>query len=573
MKQKNQLLQSLWVGMTITIVSTTPGNAKSVSEAVCTGLDTNPRRNVSSKTLCISDRSDSIVHSYQTKSPSKNSFTIAQASFTPVTQTSHNLTNIIQSAQQSVSETIELNPNKNPLSLPTEPEKVETITQTPITLEEAIELALKNNKEIQEGKLQIKQDSAALREAKADLYPTLDLGSDLDYTNNVFLDKFSDETIDDTVVNAIEENLNLSEAEATNLVEDVYDDFDDKSFAVSADLTLNYDIYDGGFRGAIIRSTEKELRSSQLNLEVLTEQALFETARDYYSLQNNDARVKINAAAVTDAEQTLKDAQLRERAGSGTEFDVFSAEVALAQTIQTLVTSQANQKIARRQLAETLSVAHNSDLATADPIEVIDAWQLSLPESIVRAFKNRAELEQFLLQRDIGAEQRQIALSAVRPRVAAFASYGVGDDFEDSFDTSDLYSVGLSLKWRLFDGGAAKAGAKQAEQDIEIAEVRFANQRNQIRFAVEQAYFGLESNFKNMSTATQEVDLAEESLRMARMRFNSGVGTQTEVIDAQTDLTTARGNLLTSIIDYNQSYIDLKRQISNIDNTDLSGQS
>ena len=196
-----------------------------------------------------------------------------------------------------------------------------------------------------------------------------------------------------------------------------------------------------------------------------------------------------------------------------------------------------------------------------------------MPESIVRAFKNRAELEQFLLQRDIGAEQRQIALSAVRPRVAAFASYGVGDDFEDSFDTSDLYSVGLSLKWRLFDGGAAKAGAKQAEQDIKIAEIQFANQRNQIRFAVEQAYFGLESNFKNMSTATQEVDLAEESLRMARMRFNSGVGTQTEVIDAQTDLTTARGNLLTSIIDYNQSYIDLKRQISNIDNTDLSGQS
>ena len=54
-----------------------------------------------------------------------------------------------------------------------------------------------------------------------------------------------------------------------------------------------------------------------------------------------------------------------------------------------------------------------------------------------------------------------------------------------------------------------------------------------------------------------------ESLRLARLRFQAGVGTQTDVIDAQTQLTTARGSLLSSIIDYNQSYVDLQRQVSN----------
>ncbi|MEM7591394.1 MAG: TolC family protein [Cyanobacteria bacterium P01_A01_bin.83] len=170
--------------------------------------------------------------------------------------TSNNITtNIIKPDQQSISETIELNPSKNPLSLPTKPESVDTPTQTPITLEEAIALALKNNKEIQEGKLQVESDTAALREAKADLYPTLDLDGGFDYSNKAFLESISDDIINDSVDELIEENPNFSQAEARSIIEDEYSDYDVASAEISANVTLSYDIYDGGYRGANIRST------------------------------------------------------------------------------------------------------------------------------------------------------------------------------------------------------------------------------------------------------------------------------------------------------------------------------
>ena len=63
--------------------------------------------------------------------------------------------------------------------------------------------------------------------------------------------------------------------------------------------------------------------------------------------------------------------------------------------------------------------------------------------------------------------------------------------------------------------------------------------------------------------------MAVESLRLARLRFQAGVGTQTDVIDAQTQLTTARGSLLASITDYNQSYVTLQREVSNLPNNVL----
>ena len=421
---------------------------------------------------------------------------------------------------------------------------------------------MKNNQDIQEARLQVERSRAELRQERAALYPTLDVTGGLSYGDSLFLDSITDQRIDEQVEGTTIDNPNVTEDQARAVAEDSFGSFG-SSFDFTSGLSLNYDIYDGGQRGASIRAAQKQLRSTELDLERIVEQTRFETSTDYYDLQDSDAQVEIQQAAVEDALQTLKDAQLLERAGLGTRFDVLRAEVELAQARQRLTTAIANQNISRRQLAETLSVSHSTELATADAVEEAGTWNLELAETIVQAFKNRAELEQLLLQREINQEQREIQLSSIRPRLSANANYSVDDDLEDDFDVSDRYSVGLNLQWRLFDGGAARAAAEQEEIDAEISETNFADQRNQIRFAVEQAYFQLESNQNNISTATREVELAQESLRLARLRFQAGVGTQNDVIDAQTQLTTARGNLLSSIIDYNQSYAALQRQVSN----------
>ncbi|MBW4533557.1 MAG: TolC family protein [Pleurocapsa minor HA4230-MV1] len=480
----------------------------------------------------------------------------------------------IQPAQQSIPDVEKLNPSGNPLSFPTTPEEVKVDAQKPITIEQALELSLNNNKEIEEARIQVEQAEAALREQKAALYPTLGLTSGLTYGNDLFLDSVSEQRIDqnveDTVEQARAENPDLTEAELGQFEEDVrqseedrFTDANSASFDFQGGLVINYDIYNGGQRGAAIRAAEKQLRRIELDLERVVEEARFETSRDYYELQNRDAQVEIQQAAVQDASQTLKDAQLLQQAGLGTKFEVLQAEVELSQAQQDLTTAISNQNIARRQLAETLSVSHSTDLATADAIQEAGVWDLELPETIVQAFKNRAELEQSLLEREIRQEERTIALSQARPNLSASANYSLNDDFEDDFDVTDQYQLGLNLEWTLFDGGAARAGAEQAEKDQEIAETGFANLRNQIRFAVEQAFFQLRSNKNNIVTNTKGVRLAEESLRLARLRFQSGVGTQTEVIDAQTALTRARGDRLSSIIEYNQSFADLTRQVSN----------
>jgi outer membrane protein TolC len=134
---------------------------------------------------------------------------------------------------------------------------------------------------------------------------------------------------------------------------------------------------------------------------------------------------------------------------------------------------------------------------------------------------------------------------------------------------SNNFTLGASLQWNFFDGGAARARARQQSINIEIAENNFASQRNQIRFDVEQSFFNLNANRENIQTASLALERAAESLRLARLRFGAGVGTQLEVINQQTELTRAEVNRLQAILDYNRALATLQRAISNLPNNNL----
>jgi outer membrane protein TolC len=191
-----------------------------------------------------------------------------------------------------------------------------------------------------------------------------------------------------------------------------------------------------------------------------------------------------------------------------------------------------------------------------------------LPETIELAYRNRAELQQQLLQREISDQQRRAALAEVRPQLSAFAQYGVENTLSeprpDQTDWRDQYSLGLQLQWRLYDGGAARASADQEEANIGISESQFADTRDEIRLDVEEAFFDFEANEENIDTARLGVDQARESLRLARSRFQAGVGTQVEVLEAQTDLAQAELDLVQAIIGYNRSVAELQRAVSNL---------
>lgn len=425
-----------------------------------------------------------------------------------------------------------LNPSPNPLQFPTRPEEVRIQGTQPITFQQALELAQRNNRQLQVARLNLERSRAALREAQAALLPNASLNAGLNRSQSA------------------QPNQGFPEQEAG------------ASTVFNGTAQLSYDIYTSGERSSRIRAAEEQIRLNELQLEQTAQQLRLDVANDYYNLQAADELVRINQSAVTNAQASLRDAQALEQAGVGTRFDVLRSEVQLANATQELTNALSQQQNSRRQLAARLSLAQSVSLAAAEPVQIAGLWNLPLEDSIVLAFRNRAELQQQLAQRNISEAQRRIALSQLGPRVSVSTNYNVLDVFDDGSGLADGYSLGANVSLNLYDGGAARARARQEEANIAIAETNFADTRNQVRFEVEEAYNTLQSNLANIQTASVALEQAREALRLARLRFQAGVGTQTEVIDAENDLTNAEGNRVTAILDYNRALARLQRAIS-----------
>ena len=440
------------------------------------------------------------------------------------------------------------NPSPNPLLFPTQSQEVQIGTTQPITLQQALELAGRNNRTLEQAKLTLERNQAALREAQAAEFPTIGLSTDFTRSDSA----------QGELTNRARANNPLLPLNST------------LSSTFNSSLQLSYDLYTAGLRPAQIRQAVEQVKFQQLEVERLFEDLRQTVTRAYYSLQEADAQTDIYRAAVRAASQSLRDAQLLEQAGLGTRFDVLQSEVDLASSQQNLTRSLSQQQIARRQIAQLLSLPQRVDITAKDPIAVAGQWPLSLEQSIVLAYKNRAELEQQLVQRDISEQSRRVALAAIRPQATLSASYNILGILNDDEGPSDGLTLGATLRWNFFDGGAARARAEQAKKDIAIAETGFADQRNQIRFEVEQAFFNLNANAQNIQTATVALQRADESLRLARLRFQAGVGTQTDVLNQQTALTQARFNQLSAILEYNRALVDLQRATSNLPDSNLS---
>ncbi|MEH2002774.1 MAG: TolC family protein [Nostoc sp.] len=429
-----------------------------------------------------------------------------------------------QNSSSSVQVPDYLNPNPNPLEFPTKPEEIRIQRTVPISLAQALELAKRNNRDLQVAILELERSRAAVRQSQAALFPTLSINSSLTNNGNGFTSSPSQPVT---------------------------------SFNGSAQL--NYDLYTSGNRQGAIRAAEEQLRLDELNVETQSLTIRLNATTQYYDLQQADEQVRINRSAVENAQASLRDTLAREQAGVGTRFDVLQAQVNLANTQQQLTNAISQQQIARRQLATLLSLSQSVDISAADPVQLAGLWQPTVEQTIIQAFQNRPELQQFLAQRNIYEQQRRQALSQLGPQISLAANYNLLDRYNDGVSVTDGYSVGLTGNLSLFEGGAARASAAQSTANIGVAESQFASQRDQIRFDVEQYYSQLQSNLNNVQTSSVALNQAREAVNLARLRFQAGVGTQTEVIDAENDLTRAEGNRVAAILDYNRALANLQR--------------
>lgn len=481
-----------------------------------------------------------------------------------------------------------LAPNPDLLNRPTEPNEVRIQTTQPLTLQQVIELAQQNNRQLQIARLQVEVFRATKREVQSTLLPRLIVGSNLTYLSSAEIEFINRqrEGISDELETLTAERLealvgrefrplidrevrllnNFADRALADVVEStsLNDLTDPESFPLSATVALLYSLDLWGGRSAAVQAVDKQIQISELEVQRQSEDIRLLVTTEYYDLQEADELVRIAQTALANALAVLRDAEGLNAGGVGTRLDVQRSQVLVANVRQDLELTLTLQKNARRRLVQRLGISENVDVTAADPVKIAGTWPLSLEESIIEAFKNRSELDELLLQREVSQRQEQVIRAVNRPQVNLFARYTALNilDSDPNPGFVDGYAVGGTLLWDLYDGGATSARIAREETNQRIVETLFAQTRDDIRLQVERSYNDLQANQTNIQTAAESLDEAKEVLRRSRIGFQAGVTTQLEVTTAQTNLTQAETNLVRSILNYNRALAALQRAVN-----------
>jgi outer membrane protein TolC len=420
------------------------------------------------------------------------------------------------------------NQNQNLRQRQSKPSDVQIRSNRSLTLRQALDLADKNNREIEAARLQTDRSTAAIREAQAAESVTVAIDGSLTNTGAPVISSIAGSTVGTPLRAGIEADYALSSA---------------------------------GLNSSRVKAAEGQLRVDQLEVSRVARNVRSTVITAYYDLQQADEQLIINIAAVRNAERSLRDAKLQEQAGLGTKFDVIRAEVQKATAEQDVVRTRSQQQNARKKLAQILNISENVEYTSSEEVVPRGTWNISLENSIVLAYGNRPELKQSAARRTIGEQQASQAAAGDQAQFSLFARYDLGKDFQRSVGFADNYSVGARVRWDFLDGGASSSRVAQAKASQSIADTQYITSRDQIRLEVEQSYNNLNADRQNIITSTGALKQAEESLRLARLRFAAGVGTQTDVISAETELTRARSNRLQAIVGYNRDLSTLRNSV------------
>jgi len=407
--------------------------------------------------------------------------------------------------------------------------------QTPLTLDEALQLVRQNNLQLQ--KQQQKQKIAELDAAvkRGQRWPALDLGATTSYTDEVAkLDIPIDKLGLPLPPNFSQPRIELGGHDRTDL-----------------SIGLRQPIFTGGKLRTQIELAQTAVESEQTRLALLQQQTAYQTYWLFYQAQSLKKERKIQEASLARLEVQLQQARSLFGAAQVMAYDTLQV---FNQALQLKIQFEQNQ---RDQRLVDLQMARLLNLAMTRPIAEIDLRQPpearpALDSLKQQALQHRPELSGIRLGQRSAQLSRKLAKATYLPDIGAEAKYHYGKPGlnQAANEWMDYSTIGVNLQWNLWR-------ANQDRRRVEAAEVELNRLTLEERELQRNIEYDVERGWENAAFAVKQIQLAErlraqqqERYRIVSTQQREGVATTNDVIVAEADLTQAELQWQRALIQY-----------------------
>ena len=353
--------------------------------------------------------------------------------------------------------------------------------------------------------------------------------------------------------------------------------------------------------GFLKANAEYDLEISRNNLALSDEQfralvisVIGQVQQSFWELDYTLRDIEVKKKSLELAETTYEQNKARLEVGTASRLEVVEAQAEVASRREELITSQYLYRLAQDGLIKLITTLEDPRTFRGELIPAETDRDLKAPESYDQLLRQALELRPEIHQSDLNIANLEVELDRSRDRlkpslefVAGYQQFGLGgnryirDFSEGIFDAPIIdivpgglwdslsqtfggsyygYVVGLSLQLPIRNTEARAANA-QAQIQLDQAQMQKSSVRQDIGTAIRNTLTTIEGNQARIDAAQSAVDAARERLEGEQARFDVGMGTTRDMIQAQRDLLVAATVLLRARIDLIENYNTLDQSV------------
>ena len=311
---------------------------------------------------------------------------------------------------------------------------------------------------------------------------------------------------------------------------------------------LDVPLYTWGRVGAQVDAARAEVQASTADLSATDQGVRLDVARAYWGLVTARENVRVLQEALDREDAWVADVRARVDAGVLPPNDLLSAQAQRARESVGLI--QAKNDAAVAQIALGLLIGAGPDSAIEpttsvnEPLPGVSALETETAVALAGSAREQRGERLSLQARRAGLfAGATAALATTKPTLLGVGSIQPARPNlrfvppKDQWDVS--WDLAVNFLWPLWDSGRAKADAATATAQAEAVGHRIEQFDAQLALEVRQCLLDLASSRAALAASDEGVAAAAEAHRVVAERFNAGVATSTDVLDAQLALVQA----------------------------------
>jgi outer membrane protein TolC len=412
-----------------------------------------------------------------------------------------------------------------------------------LTLQESLEIGLKNSKDLKISQSRVNYSDAKLSEINSQFLPQFKLFGN--YT------RLSD---------------NIPAFEFTS-------PFFPNAIRVSEPLYNNYTFKLGftqplftGFKLLSSRSAAKyNLQASESDYSKEQNEVAFNIYNAYWNYYKAEEVRNVIAQTLQQIENHLRDTRNFYEQGLVSNNDLLKLEVQYSNTQLMLIEAENNLKIAKIAFNKELGIDLDAQTKVAATEKSMSLVNYDLSEIINEAINNRYELKSLAYRVEGSKEGITAAKSSLFPSVYLSGNYYYSNPnprFQPAKDEFNYnWDVGVTLSWDVWNWGLTSSQVSQAEQTKIQLETNYDQLKENIRMEVHSNYLNLLKTEEKVKVNKIALEQALENYRITAEKYNLQLVSSTDLIDAETLKLQAETNLKAAEVDYQISKVRLEKSL------------